>query len=170
MNRPLNNLHQTTRRHFFSECGVGLGKMALASLCLEGAHASQNPLTKLPHHKPRAKHVIHLFMAGAPSQLELFDYKPGLTKIEGQPLPASLLENQRYAFIRKDAAVMAPQFRFAKHGKSGIEISDALPHLSKVVDDITLVRSVKTDQFNHAPAQIFFNTGSGLPGRPSMGS
>jgi uncharacterized protein (DUF1501 family) len=109
-------------------------------------------------------------MSGAPSQLELFDYKPGLVGIEGQPLPPSLLENQRYAFIRKDAAVMAPQFRFAKHGKSGMEISDALPYLSKVVDDITLVRSVKTDQFNHAPAQIFFNTGSGLPGRPSIGS
>jgi hypothetical protein len=109
-------------------------------------------------------------MAGAPSQLELFDYKPGLIKIEGQPLPPSLLENQRYAFIRKDAAVMAPQFRFAKHGKCGTEISDALPYLSKIVDDITLVRSVKTDQFNHAPAQLFFNTGSGLPGRPSMGS
>jgi uncharacterized protein (DUF1501 family) len=144
--------------------------MALASLCAEGALASQGASKHIPHHKPRAKHVIHLFMAGAPSQLELFDYKPGLIKIEGQPLPPSLLENQRYAFIRKDAAVMAPQFRFAKHGKCGTEISDALPYLSKIVDDITLVRSVKTDQFNHAPAQLFFNTGSGLPGRPSMGS
>ena len=144
--------------------------MALASLCVEGAFAAQGTAPHVPHHKPRAKHVIHLFMAGAPSQLELFDYKPGLIKIEGQPLPPSLLENQRYAFIRKDAAVMAPQFRFAKHGKCGTEISDALPYLSKIVDDITLVRSVKTDQFNHAPAQLFFNTGSGLPGRPSMGS
>ena len=144
--------------------------MALASLCAEGAFAAQGTALHVPHHKPRAKHVIHLFMAGAPSQLELFDYKPGLIKIEGQPLPPSLLENQRYAFIRKDAAVMAPQFRFAKHGKCGTEISDALPYLSKIVDDITLVRSVKTDQFNHAPAQLFFNTGSGLPGRPSMGS
>ena len=144
--------------------------MAFASLCAEGAFAAQGTAPDVPHHKPRAKHVIHLFMAGAPSQLELFDYKPGLIKIEGQPLPPSLLENQRYAFIRKDAAVMAPQFRFAKHGKCGTEISDALPYLSKIVDDITLVRSVKTDQFNHAPAQLFFNTGSGLPGRPSMGS
>ncbi len=144
--------------------------MALASLCAEGAFAAQGTALHVPHHKPRAKHVIHLFMAGAPSQLELFDYKPGLIKIEGQPLPPSLLENQRYAFIREDAAVMAPQFRFAKHGKCGTEISDALPYLSKIVDDITLVRSVKTDQFNHAPAQLFFNTGSGLPGRPSMGS
>ena len=144
--------------------------MALASLCAEGAFAAQGTAPRVPHHKPRAKHVIHLFMAGAPSQLDLFDYKPGLIKIEGQPLPPSLLENQRYAFIRKDAAVMAPQFRFAKHGKCGMEISDALPYLSKIVDDITLVRSVKTDQFNHAPAQLFFNTGSGLPGRPSMGS
>jgi uncharacterized protein (DUF1501 family) len=170
LNTPINRLHQTTRRHFFSECGIGIGKMALASLCAEGAFAAQGTAPRVPHHKPRAKHVIHLFMAGAPSQLELFDYKPGLIKIEGQPLPPSLLENQRYAFIRKDAAVMAPQFRFAKHGKCGTEISDALPYLSKIVDDITLVRSVKTDQFNHAPAQLFFNTGSGLPGRPSMGS
>jgi uncharacterized protein (DUF1501 family) len=170
LNNPINRLHQTTRRHFFSECGIGIGKMALASLCAEGAFAAQGTALHVPHHKPRAKHVIHLFMAGAPSQLELFDYKPGLIKIEGQPLPPSLLENQRYAFIRKDAAVMAPQFRFAKHGKCGTEISDALPYLSKIVDDITLVRSVKTDQFNHAPAQLFFNTGSGLPGRPSMGS
>jgi uncharacterized protein (DUF1501 family) len=170
LNTPINRLHQTTRRHFFSECGIGIGKMALASLCAEGAFAAQGTAPHVPHHKPRAKHVIHLFMAGAPSQLELFDYKPGLIKIEGQPLPPSLLENQRYAFIRKDAAVMAPQFRFAKHGKCGTEISDALPYLSKIVDDITLVRSVKTDQFNHAPAQLFFNTGSGLPGRPSMGS
>lgn len=170
MTPELNALRQQSRRHFFSECGVGLGKMALASLCIEGAVASDGRPTGLPHHKPRAKHVIHLFMSGAPSQLELFDYKPALAKIEGQPLPPSLLENQRYAFIRKDAAVMAAQFRFAKHGKCGMEISDVLPHLSKVVDDITLVRSVKTDQFNHAPAQIFFNTGSGLPGRPSIGS
>ncbi|MFM7188805.1 MAG: DUF1501 domain-containing protein [Armatimonadota bacterium] len=170
MNNPTSPLHQQTRRHFFSECGVGLGKMALASLCVEGAYASEGHHSGLPHHKPKAKHVIHLFMSGAPSQLELFDYKPGLARIEGQPLPPSLLENQRYAFIRKDAAVMSAQFRFAKHGKCGMEISDALPHLSKVVDDITLVRSLKTDQFNHAPAQIFFNTGSGLPGRPSIGS
>lgn len=169
MNQNL-NLRPATRRHFFTECGVGIGKIALASLCTNDAAFAQTQRKQQVHHKATAKHVIHLFMAGAPSQLELFDHKPGLEKLEGQPLPPSLLENQRYAFIRKDAAVMAPRFKFNQHGKSGMKISDVLPYLAKVVDDITLIRSVKTDQFNHAPAQLFFNTGSGLPGRPSMGS
>ena len=165
-----------TRRHFFSECGVGLGKIALASLMAPSAFAAppterKDPLRpKLPHFQPKAKRVIHLFMAGAPSQLDLFDFKPELARFEGKPLPPSLLANSRYAFIRKDAAVMGPRFKFAKHGKCGTEISEALPHLAKVVDDICLIRSVRTDQFNHAPAQIFLNTGSGLPGRPSIGS
>ena len=109
-------------------------------------------------------------MAGAPSQLDLFDYKPELVKLEGKPIPPSVIAGQRYAFIRSDAAVMGPRFKFAKHGQSGAEISEVLPHLAKIVDDICLVKSVKTDQFNHAPAQIFFNTGFQQPGRPSLGS
>ena len=98
-------------------------------------------------------------MAGAPSQLDLFDYKPELAKLEGKPLPPSVIGGQRYAFIRPDAAVLGPRFKFAKHGQSGAELSEMLPHLAKVVDDICIVKSVHTDQFNHAPAQIFFNTG-----------
>ena len=109
-------------------------------------------------------------MAGAPSQLDLFDYKPELAKLEGKPLPPEVIGGQRYAFIRPDAAVLGPRFKFAKHGQCGAELSEMLPHLAKVVDDICLVKSVHTDQFNHAPAQIFFNTGFSQPGRPSLGS
>jgi hypothetical protein len=169
---------QITRRHFFKECGVGLGKMALASLLARemvprtfAAGALDNPLAVRPPHFPaKAKKVIHLFMAGAPSQLDLFDYKPELKKLEGKPLPPSVLKGQRFAFIRSDAGVLGPRFNFSKHGKCGMELSDAVPHLAKVADDICLIRSVKTDQFNHAPAQIFFNTGFSQPGRPSIGS
>ena len=171
-----------TRRHFFDECGVGLGKIALASLLTGAASASAStafgasrtqsgPLApRASHFAPRAKAVIHLFMAGAPSQLDLFDHKPKLTEYEGRPLPPEIVGDQRYAFIRRDAAALGPRFRFAKHGECGAELSEMLPHLAKVVDDICLVRSVHTDQFNHAPAQIFFNTGFSQPGRPSLGS
>jgi uncharacterized protein (DUF1501 family) len=167
-----------SRRWFFKECGVGLGKLALAGLLTDAfarnamaQSAATNPLApKQPHFKPKAKRVIHLFMAGAPSQLDLFDYKPKLTEYEGKPIPPEIIGGQRYAFIRPDAAVMAPRFKFAKHGQCGAEISEALPHLSKIVDDICLVKSVHTDQFNHAPAQIFLNTGFSQPGRPSLGS
>ncbi len=167
-----------SRRWFFKECGVGLGKLALAGLLTNAfarnasaQQAATNPMApKQPHYKPKAKRVIHLFMAGAPSQLDLFDYKPKLVEFEGKPIPPEIIGGQRYAFIRPDAAVMAPRFKFAKHGQSGAEISEALPHLSKIVDDICLVKSVHTDQFNHAPAQIFLNTGFSQPGRPSLGS
>jgi uncharacterized protein (DUF1501 family) len=168
-----------TRRHFFRECGIGVGKIALASLLTDafagrGAAATPaagNPLApKAPHFAPKAKKVIYLFMAGAPSQLDLFDYKPTLAKYEGKPIPPSVIGGQRYAFIRPDAAVLGPRFKFARHGKCGAELAEVLPHLARVVDDICIVRSVHTDQFNHAPAQIFLNTGFAQPGRPSMGS
>src|SRR5215203_2489990 len=164
-----------TRRHFFRDCGYGVGKAALASL-VGGASAADAPRApdplspKKPHFAGKAKRVIHLFMAGAPSQLDLFDHKPQLVKLEGKPLPPSVYGSQRYAFIRADANVLGPRFKFAKHGQCGAELSEMLPHLSKVVDDICLIKSVRTDQFNHAPAQIFFNTGFSQPGRPSLGS
>ena len=162
------------RRHFLKDCGIGLGKVALASL-LGGsalrADDKKDPLApKAPHYLAKAKAVIHLFMAGAPSHLDLFDHKPKLKELEGKPLPPSIIGTQRFAFIRSDAGVLAPQFKFAKHGQSGAELSEMLPHLAKVVDDVCLIRSVHTDQFNHAPAQIFFNTGFPQPGRPSLGS
>jgi hypothetical protein len=167
-----------TRRHFLRDCGVGVGKMALAGLLADqlgaqarAATAVVNPMApRPPHYAPKAKAVIHLFMAGAPSHLDLFDPKPELTKMDGKPLPPSVTEGQRLAFIRADAAVMGPQFKFARHGQSGMEISEALPYLSKIVDDICLIRSCHTEQFNHAPAQTFFQTGFAVPGRPSIGS
>jgi hypothetical protein len=159
-----------SRRHFLANAGLCLGSMAFTGLSGRSARAA-NPLDpRRPHFAPKAKRVIHLFMAGAPSQLDLFDFKPELTRLEGKPLPPSVIGGQRYAFIRADAAVLGPRFKFAKFGQCGAELSEMLPHLAKIVDDITLVRSVKTDQFNHAPAQIFFNTGFGQPGRPSLGS
>jgi hypothetical protein len=166
------------RRHFLRDCGIGLGKMALASLLVSGgaksvmaAEQPVNPLAvKPPHFAPKAKAVIHLFMAGAPSQLELFDYKPELARLEGKPIPPSVIGGQRYAFIRPDAATLGPRFKFARHGESGAELSEMLPNLAKVADDVCIVRSCHTDQFNHAPAQIFLNTGFSQPGRPSLGS
>ncbi|HUS35612.1 MAG TPA: DUF1501 domain-containing protein [Verrucomicrobiae bacterium] len=168
-----------SRRWFLRECGVGIGKIAAATLLSNafspwsraaGISAAEALKPRAPHFTPKAKHVIHLFMAGAPSQLDLFDYKPELAKLEGKPLPPSVIGGQRYAFIRPDAAVMGPKFKFAKHGQSGAEISEMLPHLAGVVDDIAIIKSMKTDQFNHAPAQIFLNTGFAQPGRPSIGS
>jgi hypothetical protein len=164
-----------TRRHFLRDCGVGLGKIALAGLLTDSlARGASIPAGSLaprePHFKAKAKRVIHLFMAGAPSQLELFDYKPELAKLEGKPLPPSVIGGQRYAFIRPDAAVLGPRYKFARHGKSGTELSEMLPHLAKIADEICLVKSVSTDQFNHAPAQLFFNSGFSQPGRPCLGS
>jgi hypothetical protein len=173
----MNGLLHATRRHFFSECGLGVGKMALAGLlardaiAAEGPRAITGPLAPKPPHFPgKARAVIQLFMAGAPSQLELFDHKPKLAEIEGKPIPPEVIGGQRYAFIRPDAAVLGPQFKFARHGQSGAEISEMLPWLAGVVDEIAIVRSCRTDQFNHAPAQIFMNCGFAQPGRPSMGS
>ena len=169
------DLEGITRRHFYRECGVGLGKIALASLMAGGgraiASAGADPLApRPPHFAPKAKRVIYLFMAGAPSQLDLFDFKPSLRKFDGKPVPAEVVKDQRYAFIQPDASLMASRFQFARHGESGLELSEMLPHLAKVADDLAVIKSVHTDQFNHAPAQIFVNTGSSLPGRPSMGS
>jgi hypothetical protein len=175
----MHKLLNLTRRYFFRECGVGVGKIALASLLTDALanRASAAPVTavnllapKPPHFAPKAKQVIHLFMAGAPSQLDLFDYKPTLAQYEGKPIPPEIIRGQRYAFIRSDAAVLGPRFKFARHGRSGAELSEMLPHLARVVDDICIIKSMHTDQFNHAPAQIFLNTGFSQPGRPSIGS
>ncbi|QEG42189.1 DUF1501 domain-containing protein [Roseimaritima ulvae] len=170
----MHHLQHITRRQLFQTCGVGLGKAALASLLCQTSTATAASAASEPHpalqYRPRAKRVIYLFMAGAPSQLDLFDYKPKLAELAGQPLPPSVIDGQRYAFIQPDAAVLPPQFPFAKHGQSGAELSDRLPHLATIADKIAIVRSVTTDQFNHAPAQLFVNTGSAIPGRPAIGS
>jgi hypothetical protein len=171
------------RRWFLSQCRIGLGAAALGQLLGPGRASADTPTRSVsegaptgslpprrPHFPAKAKAVIHLFMAGAPSQLDLFDYKPKLAELEGKPIPPEVIGGQRYAFIRSDAAVLGPRFKFAKHGQCGAELSEMLPHLAKVVDDIAIIKSVRTDQFNHAPAQIFLNTGFGQPGRPCLGS
>lgn len=173
-NSQSKRLKLSTRRQLFQTCGVGLGKVALASMFAEEFGTSSLQASETTprghHHPPRVKRVMYLFMAGAPSQLDLFDYKPKLTELEGQPLPASVIDGQRYAFIQPDAAVLAPRFKFKKHGESGAEFSEVLPHLATVADDLAIIRTVHTDQFNHSPAQLFVNTGSPIPGRPAMGS
>ena len=165
-------IEQATRRHFFHDCGIGIGKIALASLLTGPTRHAASAATRRDawQFPARAKRVIYLFMAGAPSQLELFDYKPKLAALEGQPLPPSIIQGQRYAFIQPDAAVLGPRFKFARHGQTGTELSEVLPRFAQVVDDVALIRSVYTDKFNHAPAQLLVNTGSGIPGRPAMGS
>src|SRR5437588_3254425 len=170
-----------TRRHFFGQCALGLGSLALASLLSDGkTFASEqamiaNPLTpRQPHFPPRARNVIYLFMAGGPSQLELFDYKPRLQEHNGKPIPDSYLRGKRFAFMdtfaREVPKLLASKRKFRRHGHAGTYVSECLPHIAGIVDDITIVRSVATDVFNHAPAKIFINTGSPQFGRPSMGS
>jgi hypothetical protein len=166
---------EVTRRWFLQECGVGLGAIALGQLLGGIAPADTTPqpgpLTpRAPHFAPKVKRVIYLFMAGGPSQLDLLDHKPELAKWGGKLPPAELLKGYRAAFISPSATLLAPRFAFAKHGASGAEISELLPHLAGVADDITIVRSMQTDAFNHAPGQIFMNTGSQQFGRPSMGA
>jgi uncharacterized protein (DUF1501 family) len=168
-----------TRRWFFRDCGVGLGMAALHALLGDSAQAGparpgvsvSGPLAAKSSPFPaKAKRVIYLFQAGAPSHLELFDHKPELTKWNGKLPPAELLKGYRSAFINPDAKLLGPKFKFARHGQSGQEISELMPHLARVADDIAIVKSMHTDAFNHAPAQIFMNTGSQQFGRPSLGA
>ncbi|MGH7971205.1 MAG: DUF1501 domain-containing protein, partial [Limisphaerales bacterium] len=164
-----------TRRWFFEQCGVGLGAIALGQLFQQNGLAAPltiaNPLApKQPPLPAKAKSVIFLFMAGAPSHLELFDYKPELAKWNGKLPPADLLKGYRAAFINPNSTLLGPKFKFAKHGQSGAELSELLPHLAEVVDDVAIVKSMYTEAFNHAPGQIFMNTGSQQFGRPSMGA
>jgi hypothetical protein len=168
-----------TRRHFLQDCRIGLGGMALASLLADGngrataaeRSTSGDPLAVRPtHFPPKAKNVIFLFMAGGPSQFELFEPKEKLQELGGQQIPQSFVANKRFAFIKQDAKLLGCVRKFAKHGESGQVISECLPHLQTVADDICTLRAMKTDVFNHGPAKFFMNTGSPLFGRPSMGA
>jgi hypothetical protein len=172
-------LLQITRRHFFQDCALGVGKIALASLLTDRALAApqagpaSSPLApRRPHHAAKAKNVIFLFMAGGPSQLETFDYKPKLAELDGQPIPESYLRDRRFAFMSTFAnpRLLAPRRRWARHGQAGTFVSDLFPHTASIVDDITLVKAMATDVFNHGPAKLFVNTGSAQFGRPSMGA
>ena len=163
-----------TRRWFFRDCAVGLGGIALAELLggdARGTDAAGDPLApKKPPLPAKAKRVVYLFMAGAPSHLELFDYKPQLAKFDGTLPPPELIQGYRAAFISPNSKLLGPKFKFAKYGQCGAELSELLPALAGVADDIAIVKSMATDAFNHAPAQILMNTGATQFGRPSFGS
>jgi hypothetical protein len=173
-NEPVNDQKsRIARRWFLRECGMGMGGMALASMLSRqsSAAASSKPLQlRSAHHAPKAKRVIYLFQAGAPSHLDLFDNKPKLASLSGTLPPPSVLEGYRSAFINPNSALLGTKFKFAKHGQSGAELSEILPHLAKIADDICIIRSMNTDAVNHAPAQIMMNTGSQQFGRPSLGA
>lgn len=172
-------LSYQTRRHFLKECKTGVGLMALGSF-LDGCNFftsprlgenTDNPLeVGTPHFQGKAKSVIFLHMAGAPSQLEMFDYKPELQKMDGQDCPDSFIQGKKFAFIRGVPKLLGPQANFKQHGQSGLWLSDNLPHFSQVIDDVTILKAVNTDQFNHAPAQLLMHCGTPRLGRPSMGS
>ena len=166
-----------TRRHFFRSCQVGLGSMALASLmrhpllATPGSDQLANPLApKLPPHAAKAKSVIYLHMAGSPTQLETFDAKPELQKYDGKDCPEHLLKGKRFAFIEGVPRMLATPYKFKQHGQAGTWVSELLPHFSTIVDDVAVIRSMHTEQFNHAPAQLLLHTGSPRLGHASMGS
>ena len=164
-----------TRRHFFQDCGVGLGSMALGSLLAGDAPAVPGPFApRKSHFTPKARSVIFLFMAGGPSQFELFEPKPELQKYHGKPIPDSFVEGKRFAFMntftKEKPKLLGVGRKFAQHGQCGAWFSDCLPNMAKVSDHLAVVRSMATNVFNHAPAKVFLNTGSPQFGRPSMGS
>src|SRR5688572_2498586 len=175
MNDDLKNI---SRRHFLFESAVGIGAFALGGIMGCGGRQEEqiantvfDPLAPKPSHFPgKAKRVIYLHMAGAPSQLELFDYKPELVKLNNQLCPPSLLEGKRFAFIRGTPKMLGPQATFKQRGQSGNYVSDHLPHFAEIADEVSFLKGVNTDQFNHAPAQLFVHTGSPRLGRPSIGA
>lgn len=174
-----------TRRHFILQCAQGIGGLALSTLftgCdtkgkprqksqISFSERDLNPLATLaPPFGPKVRSVIYLHMAGAPSQLEMFDYKPALLKLDGQDCPQSLLEGKKFAFIKGTPKLLGPQAQFKQEGESGNWVSNFMPHFSKVIDEVAFLKAVHTDQFNHGPAQLFMHTGSARLGRPSIGS
>ena len=173
------NLQQTTRRHFLRESATGLGAIWLAMQngqvsadeLTTPLHSADNPLSPLaPPFPAKAKRVIYLHMIGAPSQLELFDFKPELQRLDGQECPSEFLEGKRFAFIQGTPRMLGPQYPFKQHGKSGAWVSDRLPLFSQHVDDVCFIKTMQTDQFNHGPAQLMVHTGQAGMGSPSIGS
>ena len=181
MNTPNSNeLQDETRRHFFGQCAVGLGSIALNCLLSgDGLGATQqravvDPTNPMAPRKPplpaKAKRVIYLFMAGAPSQLELFSDKPKLRELSGQPPPPSLMKGKRFAFLKGNETLLGTKRKFARYGQSGMSLSELLPHHRKIVDEVCWLRGMSTDVFNHGPAKLFMNTGFQIPGRPAFGA
>lgn len=160
------HLEATTRRQFFGQTSLGVGAMALQSLMAQSGNAGD-----APHRIPaKAKSVIYLHMAGSPSQLELFEHKPALTKFHGEECPQEYLEGKRFAFIKGTPKMLGPQFKYQQHGETGQWMSELMPRLASTVDDVCVIRSMHTEQFNHSPAQLMLHTGNSLLGSPSMGS
>jgi len=177
MNADQKHLEQT-RRDFFTSTRSGLGALALASLLdADNVRAIEKPQTvnlsapRAQHHRPRAKNCIFIFLGGGTSQVELFDPKSSLQKHAGQMMPESFFENERFSFLERDKSfVMPSRYGFRRYGEAGIEMSELLPHVGACADDMTLIRSTHTDEFDHAPGEIFFSTGQNTPGRPNVGS
>ncbi len=166
-----------SRRQLFQTAGYGIGAAALTQLLQQEAQgadkrrAAVDPLApKKPHFKPRAKNVIYIHMVGAPSHLDLFDYKPRLVKHDGEKCPDEMFKGKRLAFIRNHPTLLGTRFKFNKCGESGLMLSELLPHLQTVADEMCLLHSLQTNQFNHAPAQLFMHTGFDRFGRPPIGS
>ena len=180
MNIHTERLATTTRRHFLKQCQVGLGGMALASLLADDGVAAdrgdieidsvQPMLPRNPHFKGTAKNVIFLHMAGSPPHLDLFDFKPELVKRDGELCPDEFYDGRKFAFTSAKTKLMGTPRTFKQYGAGGAWISDAMPTLPKVIDDLCFIRSMNTDQFNHAPAELLMYTGSPRMGRPAMGS
>ncbi|HVC94871.1 MAG TPA: DUF1501 domain-containing protein [Pirellulales bacterium] len=171
---PRSLLHQT-RRHFLKDCQTGLGALALGSLLARdlpaATTAAVNPLApKPPHFAAKAKRVIYLHLTGSPPHLDLYDYKPELVKLNGEPCPETFLKGKRFAFTSGTPKLLGTPRTFAQHGEGGVWLSDAVPHLHEVADEMCVIRSMTTDQFNHAPAELLLYTGSPRSGRPSMGA
>lgn len=162
-----------TRRHFFAQCGLGIGSLGLASLMSGeacGSKVDPQGLSEGLHHPPRAKAVIYLFMAGGPSQLELFDHKPKLAELSGETPPASMMEGRRFAFLKGNETLLGPTQEFGRYGESGAELSTLLPYHREIADEVCFIKGMTTDVFNHGPAKLFVQTGSPQPGRPCMGA
>ncbi len=176
MNLHFEQARLNTRRHFLKHCQVGLGAMALSSVLdrpslAETTGASGNPLAlRAAQFAPRAKSVIYLHMSGSPPQQELFDWKPKLVEHNMQPCPDELLKNQRFAFIKGHPKLLGTPYKFSQHGKSGAWISELLPNIAGICDEMAIIKSMRTDEFNHAPAELFLHTGSARSGGASIGS
>lgn len=170
--QAIQQLRDTTRRRFLQRCGTGMGALALGSLLNEKLFSATPGETVLgkPHFAPKAKSIIYLFQSGGPSHLDLFDPKPELMKRNGQQVPEDLVKNIRLAQIGKNAKLLASPYTFARYGKSGMWLSELLPQLRTIVDDVCFVQGFHSEAFNHDPATLFMNTGAQLAGRPAMGS
>jgi len=169
-------LRDTTRRHFFQNCGVGLGAIALNQILAQDSAADIKidpaaPMSPRPgHFASKAKNVIFLFMAGGPSQLDLFEDKPRLRELSGQTPPESLMAGKRFAFLKGNETLLGSKYQFGRYGDCGMELSELIPHHQRIVDEVCWLRGMTTDVFNHGPAKLFMNSGFQAPGRPSLGS